>query len=475
MKSNPEGKARGVVVEAKLDSARGPIATVLIQSGTLKGGDRFFAGETKGKVRALFDHQGQRLSEAGPAFPVEVLGFDSVPRTGDILTALETGRKSTSASERRERLMAVRDEWHGDVAALQAQVRVGYAKELNVILKTDVEGSGEALRSALEDLSTDEVAVKIIRTSSGIVTETDVLLASASDAVILAFNTRDDAGARRLADLESVNIRHYDIIYGMLDFVSAAVSGMLEPVYKETVEARALVKEVFEVKGGNAAGHRRKRRQDEPQRSNPRLTEGQSSPRGQDQELAPLQGQRQGDRLGIRGRPRVGRVRQLRSRRRIGCLPQRAGSPHSQPILTPCPRSSPTIRRATGVPTMSRRTLRINELLREELSVLLQRNVRDPRLNRMLSITSVSLSNDHKQALVHVSTMGTDEEKSEVFQGLKAAGSYLRKSLGNRLSLRYIPRLAFQMDDSIERGARLNSILNNLDLPEEDSEAASEI
>ena len=254
LKSNPEGKARGVVVEAKLDSARGPIATVLIQSGTLKGGDRFFAGETKGKVRALFDHQGQRLSEAGPAFPVEVLGFDSVPRTGDILTAVEPGRKSTSASERRERLMAVRDVWHGDDAALQAQVRVGYAKELNVILKTDVEGSGEALRSALEDLSTDEVAVKIIRTSSGIVTETDVLLASASDAVILAFNTRDDAGARRLADLESVNIRHYDIIYGMLDFVSAAVSGMLEPVYKETVEARALVKEVFEVKGGKAAG-----------------------------------------------------------------------------------------------------------------------------------------------------------------------------------------------------------------------------
>ena len=123
---------------------------------------------------------------------------------------------------------------------------------------------------------------------------------------------------------------------------------------------------------------------------------------------------------------------------------------------------------------MSRRTLRINELLREELSVLLQRNVRDPRLNRMLSVTSVSVSSDLKEATVHVSTMGTDEEKSEVFQGLQAAGSYLRKSLGNRLSLRYIPRLAFQMDDSIERGARLNSILNNLDLPEEGLEAAGE-
>ena len=128
LKSNPDGMARGVVVEAKLDSARGPIATVLIQSGTLKAGARFFAGETKGKVRALFDHQGQRLSEAGPAFPVEVLGFDSVPRTGDILTGVETGRKSTSASERRERQMAVRDEWHGDAEALQAQVRVGYSQ-----------------------------------------------------------------------------------------------------------------------------------------------------------------------------------------------------------------------------------------------------------------------------------------------------------------------------------------------------------
>ncbi len=254
LKSNPEGKARGVVVEAKLDSARGPVATVLVQSGTLKGGDRFFVGDTKGKVRALFDYQGVRVSEAGPAVPVEVLGFDSVPRTGDIIVAAETGRKGTSAAERRERQMAGRDEGHGDAESLLAQVRVGYTKELNVILKTDVEGSGEALRSALEDLSTDEVAVKVIRTSSGVVTETDVLLASASDAVILAFNTKDEAGARRLADIEGVDIRHYDIIYGMLDYVSAAVSGMLEPVYRETVEARALVKEVFDVKGGKVAG-----------------------------------------------------------------------------------------------------------------------------------------------------------------------------------------------------------------------------
>ena len=120
---------------------------------------------------------------------------------------------------------------------------------------------------------------------------------------------------------------------------------------------------------------------------------------------------------------------------------------------------------------MSRRTLRINELLREELSALLQRDVRDPRLNRMLSITSVSVSSDLKQATVHVSAMGSDEEKAEVAEGLQAAGVYLRRSLGNRLSLRHIPRLEFQMDDSIERGARLNSILNNLDLPEQDTDA----
>ncbi len=123
---------------------------------------------------------------------------------------------------------------------------------------------------------------------------------------------------------------------------------------------------------------------------------------------------------------------------------------------------------------MSRRTLRINELLREELSVLLQRDVRDPRLNRMLSITSVSVSSDLKEATVHVSAMGTEEEKSEVHRGLQAAGSYLRRSLGSRLSLRHIPRLEFQMDDSIERGARLNSIMNNFDLPEEGPETASQ-
>ena len=338
-----------------------------------------------------------------------------------------------------------------------------------------MEGSGEALRSALEDLSTDEVAVKIIRTSSGIVTETDVLLASASDAVILAFNTRDDAGARRLADLESVNIRHYDIIYGMLDFVSAAVSGMLEPVYKETVEARALVKEVFEVKGGKAAGIGISEGRMSRNALIRVLRKGAVVHEGRIKSLRHFKDNVREIASGSEGGLGLDGFDNFEAGRRIGGLPQRAGSHRSQLILTPCPRSFPTIRRATGVPTMSRRTLRINELLREELSVLLQRNVRDPRLNRMLSITSVSLSNDHKEATVHVSTMGTDEEKSEVFQGLKAAGSYLRKSLGNRLSLRYIPRLAFQMDDSIERGARLNSIINNLDLPEEDSEAASEI
>ena len=257
LKANPDRRAQGVVVEAKLDTARGAVATVLVKSGTLKVGDTFSVGDTHGKVRALFDDKGQQTRQAGPSAAVEVLGIESVPRAGDTLIVEENGRRSRSSIERdRRRKNAEAGQIVGgnNTEQLLAQANVGEAKDLNLILKTDVEGSGEAIRSSVERLANDEVKVKIIRTGSGVVTESDVLLAAASDATILAFNTRADAGAKRSAELEGVTIRHYDVIYDLITDMQAAVSGLVEPVYQEVVEAEAVVKEVFKVKGGKAAG-----------------------------------------------------------------------------------------------------------------------------------------------------------------------------------------------------------------------------
>ncbi len=254
LKADPSQHARGVVIEAKLDTTKGPIATVLVQTGTLYSGDSFIVGDTWGKVRAMFDDHGEPLKEAGPSIPVEVLGIDSVPHAGDPLIVDQEGKKAEKGRRRRRGADARQVTPVGNMERLMAQVSSGEAKELNVILKTDVEGSAEAIRGALEKLASDRVRIKIIRTSSGAVSENDVMLASASNAMIMGFNTRSETGARRLADIEGVPIRFYDVIYNLIDDAQQAALGLLEPEYKEVVEAQAVVKEIFKVKGGRVAG-----------------------------------------------------------------------------------------------------------------------------------------------------------------------------------------------------------------------------
>ncbi|MFQ5933549.1 MAG: translation initiation factor IF-2 [Dehalococcoidia bacterium] len=253
LKADPNREARGVVIEARLDTARGPVATVLVENGTLHIGDPFSVGETWGKVRAMFNEHGQPVEQARPSFPVEILGIDSVPRAGDTLVVDQDGRR---ADRIRKRKGAEAGQTAGitNIDQLLTQVSAGDARELNMILKTDVEGSGEAIKSALERLDTDQVKVKTIRTGSGSVTETDVMLASASDALILAFNTRCEEGARRLADKEDVSVRFYEVIYDLIRDMQSAAAGLLEPVYRDVMEGEAEVKEVFKVKGGKVAG-----------------------------------------------------------------------------------------------------------------------------------------------------------------------------------------------------------------------------
>ncbi|MDP3097998.1 MAG: translation initiation factor IF-2 [Syntrophales bacterium] len=257
LKADPDRPARGVIIEAKLDRGRGPVATVLIQEGTLREGDAFVSRTEFGRVRAMINDQGRRISEAGPAMPVEVIGFSRVPQASSEFICVEDEKKARSIGEywirkERERELSVSSKI--TLEQLYQRMKEG-VKELNVILKADVQGSIEALIDALNKLSTDDIKLKIIHSSTGTITETDVMLASASDAVIIGFNVRPDARVVEVAEQEMVDIKLYDIIYNVIADVRAAMEGLLDPIFKEVVQGRAEVREIFRVpKIGAIAG-----------------------------------------------------------------------------------------------------------------------------------------------------------------------------------------------------------------------------
>ena len=257
LKADPDRPARGVIIEAKLDRGRGPVATVLIQEGTLREGDAFVSRTEFGRVRAMINDQGRRISEAGPAMPVEVIGFSRVPQASSEFICVEDEKKARSIGEywirkERERELSVSSKI--TLEQLYQRMKEG-VKELNVILKADVQGSIEALIDALNKLSTDDIKLKIIHSSTGTITETDVMLASASDAVIIGFNVRPDARVVEVAEQERVDIKLYDIIYNVIADVRAAMEGLLDPIFKEVVQGRAEVRVIFRVpKVGAIAG-----------------------------------------------------------------------------------------------------------------------------------------------------------------------------------------------------------------------------
>ena len=258
LKANPERFARGTIIESKLDKGRGPVATLLVQSGTLRVGDVFTCGTTWGKVRAMVDDKGKRLKKAGPSQPVEVLGFVDVPSAGDTFVVVGDERKvkeiaaKRQEKKRREEQDAARRLTLDDV---YRQIKEGQMKELNLIVKADVQGSVEALEKALSGIQHGEVKVKVIHGGVGAVSESDVMLASASGAIIIGFNVRPDPNARKVAEREKVDIRTYRIIYEAVDDIKAAIVGLLAPEYKEVVIGRAEVRQLFRVpKVGVVAG-----------------------------------------------------------------------------------------------------------------------------------------------------------------------------------------------------------------------------
>jgi translation initiation factor IF-2 len=251
LKADPSRPAVGVVIEAEMDKSRGPMATVLIQTGTLKVGDTVVVGSTWGRVRAMFNDVGKRVRKAEPSMPVAILGLDSLPQVGDSLNAVPGEHQARALIQKHQRERPSRAV---SLDNLFDQINTGEVKELNVILKADVQGSIEPIRSSLERLGTDKVQVRIIHSSSGNITESDVMLAIASKGLIIGFGTGIEAGARRLADVEGVDIRSYDVIYNLVDDVEKALKGMLEPTYVEVIDGRAEVKAVFPSKKLKVAG-----------------------------------------------------------------------------------------------------------------------------------------------------------------------------------------------------------------------------
>ena len=258
LKANPAGPASGVVVEAEMDKNRGPLATILMNSGTLKPADTVVVGGTWGRVRAMFNDLGKRVKKAGPATPVEILGLDSVPQAGDILTAVASEQQAQSMLEKHRRGEEERTSVSSRVVSLHDlydKISSGQVKGLNVILKADVQGSIEPIRSSLELLSTNEVQVRIIHSGTGNVSESDVMLATASHGLIIGFGVGTDEAARRQASTEGIDIRHYDVIYNVVDDVEKALKGLLEPELVEVIEGHAEIRAVFSApKGVQVAG-----------------------------------------------------------------------------------------------------------------------------------------------------------------------------------------------------------------------------
>ena len=259
LKANPNRKARGLVIEAQLDRGRGPVATILVQKGTLHVGDNVAAGSCYGKVRAMIDDKGRRVKEATPSMPVEILGLNDVPNAGEIFVNTENEKEARSFAEtfikeNREKLLAD-TKTQLTLDSLNSQIKEGSLKELNLIVKADVQGSVEAVKQSLLKLSNEEVVVKIIHSGVGAINESDVSLASASNAIIIGFNIRPDAMAKSVAEREKVEIRLYRVIYQAIADVEAAMKGMLDPIYEEKVIGHAQVRQIFKASGvGNIAG-----------------------------------------------------------------------------------------------------------------------------------------------------------------------------------------------------------------------------
>ena len=255
LKANPNRKAKGTVIEAKLDKGRGAVASLLVQNGTLSVGDSILVGTTYGRIRAMFDDEGKKIKSAGPSIPVEILGLSEVPAAGDRFVQIKDEKTARAMAESRKDKIKQENFHRVSLEDLYNQIKEGTVKELSIIVKADVQGSVEAIRQSLEKLSTDDVKVRVIHGAVGGISETDITLATASNAIVIGFNVRPDSNATAAAEREGVDIKTYRVIYDAIEDVKSAMIGMLEPEYRENVLGKAEIRETYKISNvGTIAG-----------------------------------------------------------------------------------------------------------------------------------------------------------------------------------------------------------------------------
>ncbi len=258
LKANSDRRAKGTVIEAKLDKGRGAVASLLVQNGTLHVGDSIIVGSTYGRIRAMFDDKGKKIKSAGPSIPVEILGLSEVPSAGDRFNVVKdekTARTMAESRKDKDRTDQLNSSHRVSLEDLYSQIKEGKIKELSVVVKADVQGSVEAIRSSLEKLSTDDVKVRVIHGGAGAITESDVILAAASNALLIGFNVRPDSNATITAEKENVDMKTYRIIYDAIEDIKSAMIGMLDPEYKEVILGKAEIRQTYKISNvGTIAG-----------------------------------------------------------------------------------------------------------------------------------------------------------------------------------------------------------------------------
>ena len=430
LKANPKRDAIGTIVEAKLDKGRGPVATALVQTGTLKVGDIIVVGETFGRVRALENDLGKRVTKAGPSSAVVILGLSDVPQAGDILRVVSDEKEARTMVETRKAATAAKSGEGSGRATLEdlySQIQAGQAKELRIILKSDVSGSLGAITHALEQLDQDEIRLNVLLEGAGDITDNDIMLAAASNAIVVGFNTKITDTARRAAEAEGVDVRLYDIIYKLTDDIEAALKGLLEPEIVEVVEGRAEVRQIIRVgKNTVIAGSF--------------VTDGRIVRGGNARVWRSSQGHRhRPDRVApALPRRRSRGPRQLRMRHRARRIPRHPGRRHHR-VLHVADRVAATAGRdarararrtrrdlaadsarlagaSAAARSVSQRTERVDELLRQEIGAIVAREVADPRIG-FATITSRRDDADLRHAKVWVSVIGQPAERDAAVGG----------------------------------------------------------
>ena len=454
LKANPKRDAIGTIVEAKLDKGRGPVATALVQTGTLKVGDIIVVGETFGRVRALENDLGKRVTKAGPSSAVVILGLSDVPQAGDILRVVGDEKAARALVETRKTASAAKSGEGSGRATLEdlySQIQAGQAKELRIILKSDVSGSLGAITHALEQLDQDEIRLNVLLEGAGDITDNDIMLAAASNAIVVGFNTKITETARRAAEAEGVDVRLYDIIYKLTDDVEAALKGLLEPEIVEVVEGRAEVRQVIRVgKNTVIAGSFV---------TDGRIVRGGNARVWRSSKVIAT------DRIEIaaplpRRRPRG--PGQLRMRDRAGELPRHRRRRHHRMLHLANRQPSVGQLTARQLLSMSQRTDRVDELLRQEIGVIVARDVADPRVG-FATITSVETTTDLRHAKVWVSVIGQPARARRGGRGPPARDAVHPARARQDAPAQADPDLHVHLDDTAERGTRILRLLADIE------------